>query len=161
MNVERDSPGLFEDLLRHHRTIMAAEAYSVHHERLSLLPEAYPPRITELILEGSEISSTDAELARGLKPKLVAKALELMKGLDALVAPAATGPAPDRSSTGDPAFNSPWSYLGFPTVSFPVGYSAERLPLAVQLIGRPGTDLELLRLARRLEQLACSAHSLL
>jgi aspartyl-tRNA(Asn)/glutamyl-tRNA(Gln) amidotransferase subunit A len=101
------------------------------------------------------------ELARGLKVNLVSKALELMKGLDALVAPAAVGPAPDRSSTGDPAFNSPWSYLGFPTVSFPVGYSAERLPLAVQLIGRPGTDLELLRLAKRLEHLASSAHSLL
>ena len=46
----------------------------------------------------------------------------------------------------------------FPTVSFPLGFSAERLPLAVQLIGRPGSDLELLRVAGLCEQWTRSAH---
>ena len=56
--------------------------------------------------------------------------------VDAMVTPAALGAAPDPSTTGDPAFNSPWSLLGLPTVSFPIGFSADGLPLAVQLIGR-------------------------
>ena len=38
--------------------------------------------------------------------------------LDALVTPATVGAAPDPSTTGDPAFNSPWSYLGFPRSRF-------------------------------------------
>ncbi len=154
----QEEPGFFEDLLSHHRTIMAAEAYSVHRERFSLLPEAYPPRISELIIEGRTIPAADVDLAHGLKANCASRMLALLNYTDALITPAATGPAPDRSTTGDPAFNSPWSYLGFPTVSFPLGFSAERLPLAVQLIGRPGFDLELLRVAERFEHWTRSAH---
>ena len=137
---------------------MASEAARVHGQRLSLLPEAYPPRITELIIEGGTIPAAVVELAHGLKASYASSMLALMDDLDALITPAAIGPAPDRSSTGDPAFNSPWSYLGFPTVSFPLGFSAEQLPLAVQLIGRPGSDLGLLRVAGQCEQWTRSAH---
>ena len=73
---------------------------------------------------------------------------EWLKCVDALVTPAALGAAPDPSTTGDPVFNSPWSLLGLPTVSFPIGLSADGLPLAVQLIGRARFDLHLLRTAR-------------
>ena len=52
----------------------------------------------------------------------------MVERVDALVTPATLGPAPDPSTTGDPAFNSPWSYLGFPTVSFPIGFSADGCP---------------------------------
>jgi aspartyl-tRNA(Asn)/glutamyl-tRNA(Gln) amidotransferase subunit A len=68
------------------------------------------------------------------------------------VCPAATGPAPDLSTTGDPALNSPWSCLGFPTVTFPLGYAADGTPLAVQLIGRFGSEFELLHVAEWCEQ---------
>ena len=78
--------------------------------------------------------------------------------VDALVTPAALGAAPDRSTTGDPVFNSPWSLLGLPTVSFPIGLSADGLPLAVQLIGRTGFDLHLLRTAEWCETVIRSAN---
>jgi aspartyl-tRNA(Asn)/glutamyl-tRNA(Gln) amidotransferase subunit A len=52
-----------------------------------------------------------------------------------MLTPAATGPAPDVSTTGDPAFNSPWSYTGLPTVSLPFAWSPDGLPLSIQLIG--------------------------
>ena len=53
---------------------------------------------------------------------------------DAYMMPAAIGPAPDTSTTGDPIFNSPWTFLDFPAVSLPVGLSDDGLPLAVQLV---------------------------
>jgi aspartyl-tRNA(Asn)/glutamyl-tRNA(Gln) amidotransferase subunit A len=140
----------FAETLTHHRTILAAEAYRVHRERFSLLPEAYPPRITELILEGSHVSRASfAEAAAAQAPKVsnILGLLDEPDELDALVTPAALGPAPEPSTTGDPAFNSPWSYLGFPTVSFPIGFSGDGLPLAVQLIGGEGAELELLAVA--------------
>jgi aspartyl-tRNA(Asn)/glutamyl-tRNA(Gln) amidotransferase subunit A len=56
---------------------------------------------------------------------------------DVLVCPAAVGTAPDTTTTGDPAFNAPWSYTGLPTVSFPIGLADDGLPLAIQLVGRP------------------------
>ncbi|HMF36680.1 MAG TPA: amidase [Isosphaeraceae bacterium] len=155
---ELTEPGFIADLLSHHRAIMAAESAQVHGERFALLPKAYLPRITKLIIEGGTIPKAVVELAHGLKARYASMMLALIDDLDALITPAAIGPAPDRSSTGDPAFNSPWSYLGFPTVSFPIGFSAERLPLGVQLIGRPGSDLELLRVAGQCEQWTHSAH---
>ena len=39
-----------------------------------------------------------------------------------LMCPATTGPAPLAHTTGDPAFNSPWSYTGLPTISIQTGY---------------------------------------
>lgn len=72
--------------------------------------------------------------------------------LDAFVTPAAIGTAPDPSTTGDPAFNSPWSYLGPPTVSFPIGLAADGLPFALQLVGWWLREDDLLRAASRCEQ---------
>ena len=57
------------------------------------------------------------------------------KNVDAWITPATVGTAPDPSTTGDPAFNSPWSYTGLPTVSFPIGLAPDGLPVAIQLIG--------------------------
>jgi aspartyl-tRNA(Asn)/glutamyl-tRNA(Gln) amidotransferase subunit A len=147
----------FEELLAAHRTIMAREAAETHRQRFQSTPEAFPLRITELICEGQRVSLSDYQLALNSRAQWQAAALSLFDGVDALITPAAPGPAPDCSTTGDPVFNSPWSYLGFPTVSFPIGFSAERLPLAVQLIGRPGDDLNLLRIAEWCETVTRSA----
>jgi aspartyl-tRNA(Asn)/glutamyl-tRNA(Gln) amidotransferase subunit A len=75
-------------------------------------------------------------------------------GVDALLTPAAPGPAPDAATTGDPVFNSPWSYTGLPTVCFPAGRSAEGLPLAVQLVGRAWDEGRLLAAAAWCERQA-------
>lgn len=156
--IDVDEPIDFEQLLRSHRVVMAYEAAGVHRDRLALIPEAYPPRITELVREGESIAESDYQVELGLKPGRVQAVLALFDQADALLTPATVGPAPDPSTTGDPAFNSPWSYLGFPTISFPIGLSAEGLPLAVQLIGRPGDDWGLLRTARWCETIARMAN---
>ena len=57
-----------------------------------------------------------------------------MSHVHALIVPAATGPAPGRS-TGDPSFNAPWNFAQSPTVSFPIGLSGDGLPLGVQVVG--------------------------
>jgi amidase len=45
----------------------------------------------------------------------------------------------------------PWNHLGNPAMSVPVGIAADGLPLAVQIIGRPGDEATLLSLAGQLE----------
>jgi Asp-tRNA(Asn)/Glu-tRNA(Gln) amidotransferase A subunit family amidase len=78
--------------------------------------------------------------------------LACLEGVDALLTPATTGPAPDAATTGDGAFNAPWSYVGLPTVSVPAGRSSEGLPLAVQLAGRPWGEGELFAAAAWCEE---------
>jgi aspartyl-tRNA(Asn)/glutamyl-tRNA(Gln) amidotransferase subunit A len=67
------------------------------------------------------------------------------------VTPATTGAAPTPETTGNPAFNSPWSYAGLPTVSLPFDW-ADGLPLAVQLIGERWCEDDLLAVAATLEE---------
>jgi amidase len=45
-----------------------------------------------------------------------------------------------------------WNLAGYPALSVPMGVGAEGLPLAVQLIGLPGSEATLLGLAAQLER---------
>jgi aspartyl-tRNA(Asn)/glutamyl-tRNA(Gln) amidotransferase subunit A len=78
---------------------------------------------------------------------------EIMTAVDALIMPAAAGPAPaDLSTTGDTAFYSPWSAAGMPAISVPTGLSRAGMPLGVQLVGKGFDDAGLLRAARWVEE---------
>ncbi len=152
--AEFDSPYITHPaILDWHRQLMAREAALVHAERRLALPSDYPPRITELILEGAAIADTQLDSIRSRRGDITQRLLEALDDaeLDALVVPATTGPAPDLSTTGDPAFNSPFSFLGFPAVSFPTAL-VDHLPVGVQLVGRPGHDVNLLHLAAELQE---------
>lgn len=48
-------------------------------------------------------------------------------------------------------FCVPWNYLGNPAMSVPAGFAADGMPLAVQIVGRPGDEATLLSLAAQLE----------
>jgi amidase len=48
-------------------------------------------------------------------------------------------------------FTAVWNHLGNPAASVPFGATAEGLPLAIQLIGRPGDEATLLSLAAEIE----------
>ena len=49
------------------------------------------------------------------------------------------------------AMTGPWNACGFPAMSVPFGISSEGLPIGIQLVGAPGSDGMLLRLAAALE----------
>jgi Asp-tRNA(Asn)/Glu-tRNA(Gln) amidotransferase A subunit family amidase len=67
---------------------------------------------------------------------------------DAVLTPAAPGEVPGIETTGSPIFCTTWTYLGVPTISFPLMRYDTGLPLGVQLVGRRGNDARLLRTAR-------------
>lgn len=71
--------------------------------------------------------------------------------VDAFLWPAAPGPAPvGLASTGDPRFIAPWTALGGPIITLPVGIAANGLPLGCILAGKPGADADLSALVKRL-----------
>ena len=148
--VDIDDPVDFEQVIQDHRRIMAAEAASVHSDWLDEFPEDYPPRIEELIREGRSIRALDYVRARDGQFVAMKKIMSPMfrYKVQAAITPATVGLAPDPSTTGNPAFNSPWSYCGLPTVSFPTGLTSERLPAAIQLVRYIVLDYDLLRTAR-------------
>lgn len=78
---------------------------------------------------------------------------EIFTRFDAILTPAAAGPAPaGLDSTGSPAFNSIWTLCGTPVVTLPLLEATSGLPMGVQLVARRGDDGRLLRTARWLVQ---------
>jgi len=144
-NVETVAlPAEFSEVLTRHRTVMAVEAAAFHERRLKRHPEDYGPNITQLLNEGLACPAPEYARCKEHQQFLRADAEHWFDWADALLVPATRGPAPDKATTGDPAFNSPWSYTGQPTVSLPVGRTSDGMPLAIQLIGKPNEDRDLL-----------------
>ncbi|WP_435006997.1 amidase [Tundrisphaera lichenicola] len=149
--VEVALPPEFDHVRRSHRVIMAAEAAVGHRERLAELPQDYPPRIAELIREGIPILASDYIKSHDSIMPNGTYFSGISENIDAFLMPAAIGEAPDRSTTGDPIFNSCWTYLDFPAVTLPIGLSKAGLPLAIQLV-HPCSDAVLLDVAVWCEQ---------
>jgi Asp-tRNA(Asn)/Glu-tRNA(Gln) amidotransferase A subunit family amidase len=140
-------PAEFAEVLVRHRTVMAVEGAVFHGERIRRHPEDYLPNITQLLEEGLACSATEYAMCKQHQQKLRTSADHWFDHVDVLLTPATTSQAPDRATTGDPAFNSPWSYTGLPTVSLPAGRSSDGLPMSIQLVGPPLGERNLLRAA--------------
>jgi aspartyl-tRNA(Asn)/glutamyl-tRNA(Gln) amidotransferase subunit A len=137
-------PAAFAEVLARHRTVMAVEAAAFHETRLRRHPDDYGPKISSLLEEGLACPAPEYARCKEHQQLLAAEMAQVCEGVDALICPATTRAAPDASTTGDPAFNSPWSYTGLPAVSVPCAWSPEHLPLAVQLVAGPWEDGRLL-----------------
>jgi Asp-tRNA(Asn)/Glu-tRNA(Gln) amidotransferase A subunit family amidase len=150
-NDEVLPPG-FADAPRNQYTMMGVEAAAYHEERLHRDPDDYPPKVRGLLEHG--LSTPAPRYARLLNHyrELRAEIRSSFRGAwQTLITPATTGAAPTAETTGDPAFNAPWSYVGLPTVSLPFAWSGDGLPLAVQLIGPGWFEDDLLVAAAMLE----------
>jgi aspartyl-tRNA(Asn)/glutamyl-tRNA(Gln) amidotransferase subunit A len=131
-------PSSMQRVLEWHLRIMAVEAAEHHRSQFAERPEAFAPNITRLIEQGLRESAVDYAEAIRMQNQVrneLALLLHLQGDLlGCLVMPATTTPAPDLSTTGNPAFNSPWSFLGIPTVTIPCGLADNGLPCGLQFI---------------------------
>jgi aspartyl-tRNA(Asn)/glutamyl-tRNA(Gln) amidotransferase subunit A len=146
-------PDSFADVLSSHMVIMSVEAAAEHEQRFRKHHNEYLPKIRGLIEEGFRNNGPTYVRAKQHQLLLAREFASCFNDSDVLATPAARGPAPDTSTTGDPALNSPWSFTGLPTVSWPSTISDGGLPLAVQLIGPAFHELELTQYAHWCEGL--------
>ncbi len=145
-------PARFADVVARHRIVMAVEGAAYHEERLRKHPEDYGPKIRGLLEEGLACPAPEFHRALVHKHQLTADVAACLREVDALIMPATTGPAPDTSSTGNPAFQAPWSYTGLPTVNLPMGHFIDGLPLGLQVVGARNAEAKLLAAAAWCEQ---------
>jgi aspartyl-tRNA(Asn)/glutamyl-tRNA(Gln) amidotransferase subunit A len=140
-------PASFAEVEARHAIVMGVEAAQYHEYRLRRHPEDYGPNITKLLRDGLGYPASEYARTKEHQVRLSQEMDRVFADIDALLTPATPGPAPDLATTGDPVFNSPWSYTGLPSICLPSGMSAEGLPLAIQLIGRHGDEAGLLAAA--------------
>ena len=144
-----DLPASFSEVHAMHRRIMAHDCAQAHAASFSATPKAYGPNVAALIEEGQGIDLTAYDRAVAHQTEFTAEITEIVGQYDAWITPATPSVAPGRATTGDPKFNSPWSYCGLPTISVPVGF-VDGLPIAVQLIGCDAQQLG--RLAHQIQE---------
>lgn len=98
------------------------------------------------------------------RPAEQARVNAIFDSVDVLVMPVMGGTAlPVRRWEGKGALQTvlgmsrfypycvPWNHLGNPAMAVPFGFSAEGMPLSIQVIGRPGDEATLLSLAAQIE----------
>jgi Asp-tRNA(Asn)/Glu-tRNA(Gln) amidotransferase A subunit family amidase len=149
---EVELPKSFQDVRKAHRIVMATEGAAFHADRMARLPEDYPPKIRSLVEEGLAIKAVDYLQALEVRKDLSTAVYRTFEKVHAIAVPATLGPAPDRSTTGDSSFQAPWTFTRSPTVSFPIGLSADGLPMAIQLVGSQTDVKSLLGVASWCEQ---------
>ncbi len=134
--------------------IHAVEAAEVHRRTFAERPGDYGTKSRARIETGAVIPGTSYVQAQRLRRQFRHDMDEGMASLDALIMPAAVGPAPkDLSTTGSTAFYSPWTTAGLPTITVPTALSVRNgMPLGAMLIGKGHDDIGLLRAARWVEE---------
>ena len=161
---QRDGLALIEACDEPVFTIMQGEAARCH--RALLDGATIGATLRRRLAKGLEID--DATLARAVarRPALAAAFVERVLQFAAvaiLPVMAIRTPPVAECDPGSTTFRARTLYelsrftrfvnmIGFPAVAFPVGFDDRGLPVALQMVGRPGSDLGLLQLATRVQR---------
>lgn len=150
--IEADLPAPFDQILALHATVMGAEDLTHYGPLLENRPDAVSDLLKSRMVEAAKIRADDyikALLARETLQRAIAA---LFEDVDAVIALSAAGPAPHGfETTGNPAFNGLWTYLGLPCISLPL-LTVKGMPLGVQIIGPYGADAAALGVSRWVEK---------
>lgn len=141
-------------------TILAAEAWSVHRERLDARSDDYGRNSRKVLLAGAEIGEGDA---RASSMRFAAEVDAALEGCDAIITATTLQTAPDVECFREGPVWTPMRTLlfnmtGHPAISLPCGF-ADGLPIGLQIIARHGDEARLCQLADAFEQ--ATAHSLI
>ena len=149
--VKETPPAPFDRILDLHGAVFAAENAHYYGAYLRDRPELLSDKIRTRLKDSYDIPARDYIEALNERAVINDAIENLLTRYDAILCLPATGPAPRGfETTGDAAFNSPWTYLGVPCVSLP-RLTVDGMPLGVQLVGGRGAEGRLLRTARWLD----------
>ena len=135
-------------------TLLAYEVAGYFGPLVAQHGEAISASIRGLVLRGQALAAEDYHAAMAKQIALRAVYADIAAPYDAVLTIPAAGEAPRGLAwTGDPRFCAPWSLLGVPALTFPVGFGPSGLPLGLQVVGPWGRDADILQIGARLAEL--------
>ena len=153
-----------EAIDEHALLIMQGEAARTHASRLE--SHTISPILRKRLAKGLTIDDETLMASRAARPRLAKDFEDKVLGeADAAILPVMPNRTPPYREVDpmSPSFSGRRLYelsrycrfvnmLGFPAVAIPVGFDDRGLPVALQLVGRPGRDGDLLAFVARLQQ---------
>ena len=150
---ELELPESFATAPTAQRIVMNVECAAFHEEFFRHRADEYGPRLRANIEMGMLVPGVTYLQAQRLRRSFRQDMTELAQRVDVLMTPATPAPAPrDLNTTGDAAFQAPWTSAGLPTIVIPAGLSEDGLPLGVQFAAPPFEEGMLLSAARWCEE---------
>jgi Asp-tRNA(Asn)/Glu-tRNA(Gln) amidotransferase A subunit family amidase len=141
----------FDELLAAQTTIQFYEAAVSLADEAQSSPSLLSRPLRDALGEGARIEPARYEAAKRMAAHSAPALREILARFDGVLTPSATGVPPlGLDFTGDPLFCRTWTLLGAPCVSLPLAWTADRLPVALQLVGAPRSDTSVLAAAKRL-----------
>jgi len=147
-----DLPASFAEVHTNHYRMMAYGAAEYHRQDFSAHRNAYAPNISKLIEAGLATSREDYLAALEHQRQFQSDMDAMLSGGRIAIMPSTSTTAPASDTTGDPKFNSPWSYAGVPAITIPCGLASDGLPCGLQLIGSRNSEARLLQAAAWCEE---------
>ncbi|QEV98727.1 DUF3225 domain-containing protein [Microbacterium caowuchunii] len=159
--LRRVALGPLDDHFEPFRTVQAAEAWRNNAEWLRAHPGATGPAVAERFRAASRVTAAEEATARARLDDLRGRLHETVRDV-VLLLPTVPGPAPSRTADGARVdavrqatlrMTTPAAIGGLPALSVPlltVQAAQGPAPVGVCLVSRSGTDIALVRLARRL-----------
>ncbi|GLL14955.1 hypothetical protein GCM10017577_61040 [Pseudonocardia halophobica] len=153
------APETLEEWFAAFRTVQAYEAWAAHGEWITAHPGALGADVGGRFAAAAAVTVAEADAARATVAEARARLREVLDGA-VLVLPSSAGGAPawgasaaavESERAGTLRMTCLAGLAGAPAVSVPLLRTADGRPAGLCLVGAPGTDLDLLRLAATLE----------
>ncbi len=136
-----------------------SDAAAFHHQRLAENPLGFGRDVLKRLQTGAAYSSTEYSLARRMQTILRCQFSEFFNDFDLLLTPTTPITAPVRGSADAverarllTRFTAPFNLTGLPALSIPCGWSNEKLPIGLQIVGKPWAEAKVLLAGEVYEQ---------
>ena len=156
--VREIDPGPLVDYLSANRVILLSEAYAVHEKWLQERPADYGDLTRERLLPGAFFRAVDYVHALRQREVLRRRFNACMAPVDVAVTASSMEPACPIADAelceklyGRQA-RAPFNLTGAPALAVPTGFAATGLPLSMQVVGKPGDEATVYRVARAYER---------
>ena len=156
---------MFQDSQAISSAVLMAEASAYHRELLARDGDKLYPPVRLRLEAGLFISAADYLRAQQARAVFNRQVEDLLKEVDLLAGPTEPVTAPELlagsvlagehqvgTSAALTQYTRPYNITGTPAISVPCGFSADNMPIGLQLAGRPFDELTVLRAAYAYEQ---------
>ena len=148
-----DIPIDFDKVAEANGRIIAAEAWALHRAYIEDETLDIDPWVRRRVIGGKAITGDQYRELLGARQLAMSAFADWMRGRDALLTPTlpiTATPLADVDEATAPlaTFTRVANYLGACALSLPAGFSADGLPVGVQLLGGAFTDAVLVRIGR-------------